>query len=56
MLTQRSDATLRFTRRDAGRLAIASAVLVILLTGILALDIMPQRVDVEVPGQAVPVG
>jgi len=48
MLTPRPDDTVRFTRRDAGRLAIAAVVLVVLLTGILAIDIIPTRAEVEV--------
>ncbi|HEU0236460.1 MAG TPA: HDIG domain-containing protein [Candidatus Limnocylindrales bacterium] len=49
MLTPRPDEAVRFTRRDAGRLAIAAAVLVVLLTAILAIDIIPARAEVE-PG------
>jgi len=49
MLTPRPDEAARFTRRDAGRLAIAAVVLVVLLTAILAIDIIPVRAEVE-PG------
>ena len=42
------DDTLRFTRRDAGRLLAVSAVLVAVLTAILAIDIIPTRAEVEV--------
>ena len=48
MLTQRPDDASRFTRRDAGRLALVAVVLVAILTAILAMDIIPTRADVEI--------
>ena len=41
MLTHRAPALSRFTRNDATRLGIASAVLVLVLTAILAVDLLP---------------
>ena len=43
MLTQRAPALARFTRNDATRLGIASGILVLVLTAILAVDILPQE-------------
>jgi putative nucleotidyltransferase with HDIG domain len=48
MLTQRPDDTSRFTRRDAGRLALVAIVLVAILTAIFAMDIIPTRAEVEI--------
>ncbi len=49
MLTQRLEPGIRFTRRDAGRLGTAAAVLAFVLTLILGADILvPQALDVEV--------
>ena len=48
MLTQRLESSVRFTRRDAWRLGTASAVLVVVLTVILGIDIlMPQPLQIE---------
>ena len=43
MLTQRLDAFARFTRRDAARFVIASGILVVVLTAIMAADILPEE-------------
>jgi cyclic-di-AMP phosphodiesterase PgpH len=43
MLTSRAVAISRFTRKDATRLSIASAILVLILTAILAADILPNE-------------
>ena len=49
MLTHRAPTLSRFTRNDATRLGIASAILVIVLTAILAVDLLPgEALDVEV--------
>ena len=45
MLVQRPAQAIRFTRRDLVRLVIASIVLVVALTTVLASDIVPARVD-----------
>ena len=47
MLTQRAEGLHRFTRRDAGRLGIAAAVLVVLLTAILAVDFLQPGLRIE---------
>lgn len=44
MLAQRAEDFVSFTRRDAGRLAVAAVVLIAALTAILSADIFPQRV------------
>ena len=41
MLTQRAPVLARFTRNDATRAAIAATALIVLLTGILAVDVLP---------------
>ncbi len=43
MLTQRAAAIARFTRRDATRLGIASGILILAMTAILAADLLPQE-------------
>ena len=43
MLTQRATAIANFTRRDATRLGIASAILIMVMTAILGADILPQE-------------
>jgi membrane-associated HD superfamily phosphohydrolase len=48
MLTQRSDSVASFTRRDATRLGVAAAVLVLVLTTILGSDILPRGLALEV--------
>jgi hypothetical protein len=49
MLTQRLESSVRFTRRDAWRLGTASAVLVVVLTVMLGIDILlPQPLQIEV--------
>ncbi|MEK6721026.1 MAG: HDIG domain-containing metalloprotein [Chloroflexota bacterium] len=48
MLAQRAEDVVSFTRRDAGRLAVAAVVLIAALTAILGADIFPQRVALEV--------
>ena len=48
MLAQSPEAPVRFTRRDAGRLIAASAVLVIAMSVILGLDILPAQTQLEV--------
>ncbi|HVL53821.1 MAG TPA: hypothetical protein VM344_06125, partial [Vitreimonas sp.] len=49
MLTQRLDQAVRFTRRDAGRLGLAAAVLALVLTLILGIDIIvPQALSLNV--------
>ena len=51
MLAQRADRDDRqptFSRRDLGRLLVASGVLILALTAIFAVDIIPTRVDVKV--------
>src|SRR5215211_2832438 len=49
MLTQRIEQSPRFTRRDAGRLGIAAAVLALVLTLILGIDILlPQALPLDV--------
>ena len=48
MLTQRIEPGIRFTRRDAGRLGTAAAVLALVLTLILGIDILvPQALSLE---------
>jgi cyclic-di-AMP phosphodiesterase PgpH len=47
MLTQKADGLHRFTRRDAGRLGVAAAVLVMLLTAILAIDFLQSGLRIE---------
>jgi cyclic-di-AMP phosphodiesterase PgpH len=47
MLTPRTEGLHRFTRRDAGRLGIAAAVLVLLLTAILAVDFLAPGLRIE---------
>jgi cyclic-di-AMP phosphodiesterase PgpH len=47
MLTQRAERLNRFTRRDAGRLGIAAAVLVVLLSAILAVDFLAPGLRIE---------
>jgi hypothetical protein len=42
MLTQRVEAITRFTRSDATRLAISSGILILILTAILAVDLIPE--------------
>jgi cyclic-di-AMP phosphodiesterase PgpH len=42
MLTHRATAIARFTRSDATRLGIASAILILVMTAILGVDILPQ--------------
>ena len=44
MLAQRAEGLVSFTRRDAGRLAVAAVVLIVALTAILSTEIFPQRV------------
>ncbi len=44
MLAQRAEGLVSFTRRDAGRLAVAAVVLIVALTVILSTEIFPQRV------------
>jgi cyclic-di-AMP phosphodiesterase PgpH len=51
MLTQRVDAIARFTRNDATRLGIAAAILVVVLTAVLAADILPQQPISATAGQ-----
>jgi putative nucleotidyltransferase with HDIG domain len=51
MLTQRVDAIARFTRSDATRLGIAAAILVVVLTAVLAADILPQQPISATAGQ-----
>ena len=53
MLTQRSDVVANFTRRDATRLGIAAAILVLVLTAILASDVLPRGLALEL-GQTAP--
>jgi membrane-associated HD superfamily phosphohydrolase len=48
MLTQRAEADSTFGPRDLTRLGIASALLVVVLTAIFALDLLPQRLVVKV--------
>jgi putative nucleotidyltransferase with HDIG domain len=48
MLAHRAEDAVRFTRGDAGRLLLAAVLLVVSLTAILASDIFPQRVDLQV--------
>ncbi|MFL5779390.1 MAG: HD family phosphohydrolase [Chloroflexota bacterium] len=48
MLTQRSLSVVRFTRRDATRLAIAAVILGLAMTVVLGLDILPQGIKVGV--------
>ena len=43
MLAQPTEALIRFSRRDASRLLMASAILVLVLTAVLGLDIVVQR-------------
>src|SRR6266576_4796350 len=43
MLTQRSDTSTRFTRRDAPRLAIAAVIFILALAAILGADILPEQ-------------
>lgn len=43
MLTQRAQAAATFTRRDATRLGIASAILILVMTAILGIDILPSE-------------
>jgi putative nucleotidyltransferase with HDIG domain len=54
MLTQRVDAIARFTRRDATRLGIAAAILVLILTAVLGADILPQAPLQLTAGQLAP--
>ena len=48
MLTQTSEPAIRFTRRDAGRLIAAAAVLVVAMSVILGLDFLPAQSQLEV--------
>jgi putative nucleotidyltransferase with HDIG domain len=48
MLTQRPAPTAPFTRRDAGRFLAAAGLLVIVLTGIFAFDIVPRGLGLQV--------
>ena len=48
MLAQRVDRATPFSRRDLGRLLVASALLVLALTAIFAIDIIPTPVEVKV--------
>jgi len=48
MLAQRADPQAAFSRRDLGRLFVASALLVLAMTAIFALSIVPTRIDVKV--------
>ncbi len=48
MLAQRAEDVVAFTRRDAGRLAVAAVVLILGLTAILGADLVPQRVTLDV--------
>jgi len=48
MLTQRAVASTTFTRRDLGRLTVGAAVLVAAMTAIFALDLLPQRLVIQV--------
>ncbi len=48
MLAQRVDRQAPFARRDLGRLFVASALLVMAMTAIFALDIIPTRIDAQV--------
>lgn len=53
MFPRRPDDTVRMTRREAGRLAVAVGLLVVTLTAILGLDLTPARPDLAV-GDLVP--
>jgi membrane-associated HD superfamily phosphohydrolase len=48
MLTQRLEEIAAFTRRDFGRFVVVSVILVLALTGIFAVDILPQRLQATV--------
>ncbi len=48
MLAQRADREAPFTRRDLGRLLVASALLILALTAIFSVDVIPNRVDLKV--------
>jgi putative nucleotidyltransferase with HDIG domain len=48
MLSRSAEPTLRFTRRDAGRLFAASVVLVVAMSAVLGLDILPAQTQLEV--------
>ena len=48
MLARSAEPTIRFTRRDAGRLIAASVVLVVAMSAILGLDILPAQTQLEV--------
>ena len=48
MLAQRADRQAPFSRRDLGRLLVASVLLVLAMTAIFAVDIIPNRIDVGI--------
>ena len=48
MLTQRTDPTTPFTRRDAGRFLVAAGLLCLILTAIFAVDIVPRGLGLQV--------
>lgn len=48
MLAQRADRQAPFRRRDLGRLVVASALLIVAMTAIFAVDVVPTRVDLKV--------
>jgi hypothetical protein len=48
MLAQRADPQAAFSRRDLGRLLVASVLLVLAMTAIFALDIVPTRIDLKI--------
>ena len=48
MLAQRADRQAPFSRRDLGRLLVASGLLVLAMTAIFAVDIIPNRIDVGI--------
>ncbi|MGZ8528230.1 MAG: hypothetical protein ACXWWR_05490, partial [Candidatus Limnocylindrales bacterium] len=48
MLAQRTDRQAPFSRRDLGRLLVASGLLVLAMTAIFAVDIIPSRIEVGI--------
>jgi putative nucleotidyltransferase with HDIG domain len=53
MLAHRGSEAVRLTRREAGRLVVASVALIVAMTAVLGADLSPQRVDLQV-GDLVP--